>query len=70
MIEENEVITLTRKIPHRWDAAIDRFSRSKILPQYLGEEFCRLFVINRRDESRKFHNVVSNTDFDWYLRAV
>jgi hypothetical protein len=26
--------------------------------------------INRRDESRKFHNVVSSTDFDWYLRAV
>ncbi len=28
------------------------------------------YGFNRRDESRRFHNVVSNTDFDWYMRAV
>lgn len=70
MVEEGEVITLKRKIPNRWDAAIDRFARSKILPQYLGEEYCRIYAIHRRDEARRFHNIVSNADFDWYLRAV
>jgi len=70
MVEEGEVITLKRKIPNRWDAAIDAFSRSKILPQYLGEEYCRVYAAHRRDESRRFHNTVSNVDFDWYLRAV
>jgi glutamine synthetase len=70
MIEEGEVIRLKRKIPNRWDAAIDKFSRSKIFPQYFGEEYCRMFVANRRDESRRFHDVVSNVDFDWYMRAV
>jgi glutamine synthetase len=70
MVEEGEVITLKRKIPNRWDAAIDKFSRSKILPEYLGDEFCRLYALHRRDESRRFHNVISNVDFDWYLRAV
>jgi len=70
MVEEGEIITLKRKIPNRWDAAIDKFARSKILPQYLGEEYCRVYAIHRRDESRRFHNVVSNVDFDWYLRAV
>lgn len=70
MVEEGEVITLKRKIPNRWDDAIDRFARSKILPAYLGDEYCRIYAIHRRDESRRFHNVVSNVDFDWYLGAV
>ena len=70
MVEEGEVITLKRKIPNRWDDAIDKFSRSKIFPQYLGEEYCRIYALHRRDESRRFHNIVSNADFDWYMRAV
>ena len=69
-VEEGEVITLKRKIPNRWDDAIDKFSRSKIFPQYLGEEYCRIYALHRRDESRRFHNIVSNADFDWYMRAV
>jgi glutamine synthetase len=70
MVEEGQVVRLKTKIPNRWDAAIDRFEKSRILPTYFGEEYCRLFVANRRDESRRFHNVVSNVDFDWYMRAV
>ncbi|MFQ5547294.1 MAG: glutamine synthetase family protein [Woeseia sp.] len=70
MVQEGEFIALRKKLPDRWDAAIDKFARSKFLPQYLGEEYCKAYVINRRDESRCFHNVVSNTDFDWYMRAV
>jgi glutamine synthetase len=70
MVEEGQVIELQRKIPNRWDAAIDLFAKSRILPYYLGEEYCKLYVINRRDEARRFHNVVSNLDFDWYMRAV
>jgi glutamine synthetase len=70
MIEAGEVITLKRKIPNRWDAAIDSFEKSKIFPQYFGEEYCRIYAMHRRDESRRFHNLVSNVDFDWYMRAV
>jgi glutamine synthetase len=70
MIEEGQVITVKQRIPNRWDTAIDKFARSKILPQYLGEEYCHLYVAHRRDESRRFHNVVSNVDYDWYMRAV
>lgn len=70
MVAQGEVIALKRKLPNRWDASIDRFERSKILPAYLGAEFCKSYVRNRRDEARCFHNVISSTDFDWYLRAV
>lgn len=70
MVAEGEVITLKRKIPNRWDNALDKFARSKVFPEYLGAEFCRMYVANRRDESRRFHNIVSDADFDWYMRAV
>lgn len=70
MVEEGEIIELKRKIPNRWDAAIDKFARSKILPEYLGADYCKAYVLNRRDESRRFHNTISNVDFDWYMRAV
>lgn len=70
MVEEGEVITLKRKIPNRWDAAIDKFAKSKIFPDYFGKEYCQFYVDHRRDEARRFHNVVSNVDFDWYMRAV
>ncbi len=70
MVKEGEVITLKQKLPNRWDAAIDKFSRSKVLCEYFGAEYCKAYALNRRDESRRFHNVVSNTDFDWYMRAV
>ncbi len=70
MVEEGEELSLQTRIPDRWDAAINKFSRSKILAEYLGEEYCKLFVKNRRAESRAFHNTVSQLDFDWYLRAI
>ncbi|HET6629523.1 MAG TPA: glutamine synthetase family protein [Woeseiaceae bacterium] len=70
MVREGEIIELKRKLPNRWDAAIDKFARSKILPAYLGTDYCKAYALNRRDEARRFHNTISNVDFDWYLRAV
>lgn len=70
MVEEGEVLRLKQKIPGRWDTALDKMSRSKVLADYLGSDFCEAYIANRRDESRRFHNTVSELDFDWYLRAV
>ena len=70
MVEEGENITLKTRIPDRWDDAINNLARAKVLPDYLGERFCRYYAANRREECRQFHSVVSPVDFDWYLRAV
>ncbi len=70
MIEQGAEIMPKLKIPNRWDAALDRFARSKVLPEYLGKDFCKYYTMVRRAESRKFHNRISQLDFDWYLRAV
>ena len=70
MIEEGEFVTLQPRIPVRWDAALDKFSRSKILPAYLGADYCKYFLGNRRAESAAFHNTISPLDYEWYLRSV
>jgi len=70
MVEQGANIKPKLKIPNRWDAAIDKFERSKILPQYLGKDYCKFFAMNRRAESQQFHNTISALDFDWYLRSV
>ncbi len=70
MVEQGAHIVPKLKIPNRWEAAINKFSRSKVLPQYLGEDYCKYYAMNRRGEAEKFHNVISQLDFDWYLRSV
>lgn len=70
MVQQGEHINLKTRIPVRWDNAIDKFSRSKVFPEYFGAEYCRHFVINRRAESKRFHDTVSPLDFEWYLRNV
>lgn len=70
MVNEGETIALKTRIPDRWDAAIDKFSRSKVLPQYLGEKYCRMYAINRHSEEKQFHDTISPLDFDWYLRSM
>ncbi|MEX2495326.1 MAG: glutamine synthetase family protein [Woeseia sp.] len=70
MVPEGQVIKLKSRLPIRWTAAIDKFSRSRILPQYLGGDYCKVYTANRREEEQRFHNTISNVDFDWYMRAV
>ena len=70
MIKEGEVITLKQKIPNRWNKAIEQFAKNKILPKYLGTEFCKTFVANSSYEEMEFNNKINSLDFDWYLRSV
>ncbi|MEE4163285.1 MAG: glutamine synthetase family protein [Woeseiaceae bacterium] len=70
MVEQGESIQLRARIPTRWDAALDRFSRAKVLPEYLGADYCRHFLTNRRTESQRYHNEIPLQDFRWYLRSV
>lgn len=57
-------------LPIRWEAALQKFRNSEILPMYLGEEFCHVFEMARRSECDRFHAQISNLDYEWYLRSV
>ena len=70
MVKEGEVISLNQEIPNRWNKAIDAFESNKVLPSYLGKEFCKTFVANRRFEELEFNNKISDIDYNWYLRSV
>ena len=70
MVEQGAEIVPKLKIPNRWDAAIDKFERSKVLPEYLGKDYCKYHAMVRRAESEKYHNNIAPLDFDWYLRSV
>ena len=70
MIAESEVIDPTVTLPVRWQAALDAFQNAKVIPNYLGEEYCRVFLHSRRCESDRFHSQMSNKDYEWYLRSI
>jgi len=63
---EEQKVTL----PIRWEAALECFKNSEILPAYLGAEFCRMYELSRRYECDQFHAQISNLDYEWYLRSV
>jgi glutamine synthetase len=65
LLEESEAT-----LPTNWHAALNLFEQGDILPKYLGREYCKLFAAIRRDECRLYNAVVSNVDYEWYLRSV
>lgn len=70
MVPAGEVIDEVITLPTRWERALELFDHSTVLPQYLGEAFCRLYAQCRREECERFHNEVSRKDYEWYLRNV
>lgn len=70
MVKAREVIEEKVGLPVRWPLAMDQFAAGAILPDYLGTKFCQAFTACRREEEERFHNEVSNRDYEWYLRGV
>jgi glutamine synthetase len=57
------------KLPTNWFASVDRFAQSEIMQDYLGARFVRTFATVKRTEQERFFNVITETDYDWYLRS-
>ena len=70
MVKSGEVIEEKILLPTRWDAALDAFEASTVLPEYLDQRFHQLYATCRREECERFHAEISNRDYEWYLRAV
>jgi glutamine synthetase len=56
------------RLPSNWFAAVDLFETSSVLRDYLGDRFVDMFVSVKRTEQARFFEVVTELDFDWYLR--
>jgi glutamine synthetase len=70
MVQSGEVLEEKILLPTRWDAALDAFERSTVLPKYLDERYHQLYATCRREECERFHAEISNRDYEWYLRAI
>jgi glutamine synthetase len=57
-------------VPIRWPQALDAFDAGKLLPDYFGPDYCRLFSDCRREEEANYNAEIPTKDFEWYLRAV
>jgi glutamine synthetase len=53
-----------------WPQALDTFAASEVLPEYFGKHYCSVFHTVRRDECNKFNAVISDVDYQWYLRSI
>lgn len=58
------------QLPNRWEAALDLFSNAKVLPAYLGEEYCRCYHGCRKFEADNFHAHIDPLEYEWYLRTA
>lgn len=70
MVREGEATGTAIGLTHRWERALDEFAGGRVLPAYLGAEFCRLFETARRFEADAYQAQVPNLDYDWYLAAI
>lgn len=60
----------SRQIPTNWGNALYAFEHAKILPDYLGADFCKLYAACRRAEYDRFEAKVSPLEIQWYMSTV
>lgn len=53
--------------PVRLYRALDRLEQASILPQYLGQTYCRRYRLAKQHEMEFFSNSISPKEYDWYL---
>jgi glutamine synthetase len=57
-------------LPLSWDRALEAFAAATVLPGDLGDRFCRLFGVCRAAERDRFADVITPTEYAWYLRTL
>ncbi len=56
-------------LPKKWHHALDVLEKSEVMAEYLGDEYCKLYVTCKRDEMESFMEVASPREYEWYLRS-
>lgn len=57
------------EFPTRWNWALNRLLKSELMADYLGEDYCKLYVAAKRDEMDSFMSKASRREYEWYLRS-
>ncbi len=54
-------------IPFRPKRALERLAESRVLADYLGEDYVKVYVATKEAELERFEAMVSRAEFEWYL---
>jgi len=65
-----EAATTAPAMPTNWFAALDRFTESDLMKDYLGARFVEMYGIVKRTEQERFFASVPDLDYAWYLRTA
>jgi glutamine synthetase len=57
-------------IPETWKEALETFSASAFVADYLGEDFRTLFARVKEHERRLFEREITPLEYQWYLRRI
>jgi glutamine synthetase len=57
-------------LPLSWERAIAAMAAAAVLPDYFGDEFWRLYRVVRAAERERFDDLITPTEYAWYLGAV
>ena len=69
-ITGNAYTQVAPTLPLSWDAAIAAFAGAPILTDYLDDAFCRLYRVCREAERDRFADVITPTEYAWYLKTL
>jgi glutamine synthetase len=69
-ITGNAYAQVAPSLPLRWDRSIEAFAAATALPGYLGEAFWRLYGACRAAERDRFADVITPTEYAWYLHTL
>ena len=56
-------------LPLDWMSALEALDNGEVMHEYLGRDFCNVYLETRTFELREFHKVVSALEYEWYLDA-
>ena len=68
--EGTEIREQPVSLPTRWELALAEFEQSRVLADYLGAEYHRIYTQVKQEENDEYHAQISPLDYQWYLRAV
>ena len=56
-------------LPITWESTLQAFEKATILPDYFGDEFCRVYSAVKREEYDLFNLEITPLEYEWYLRS-
>lgn len=57
-------------LPRYWTQALETFRKGRILPEYLGAQFCHVLAAVKDAELDAYQRHISTLEYEWYWRAI